>query len=701
VAEAARTEAGEWRRKFAISQEVAETNAAKLTEARVELGGQKRELDAAVAQAQSTTAKLDEMKKISDSMQRQLESTKGKLNDSTSGSSKMKEEMDGKFAALGNTNQQLVEQTDTFRKKINGLEAELTKCRDRAKVAEEDAASEEQKTLAERAAKDEVLEREKQLEQDLSKMKQACKKAETEARDNKARAENAVKDLAAAHEDLGTAAADLKDRDERVAALKRGLGEKEAAVGKMTRQLDEANSQLQNTNKVRAETNLHHEKKLAEAQEKNARLLEEMRVMGQDHALELQKKATETKQAKIEYEDRLENNEKEMAGLHELLSKGNVGTQELLDGFAKERDAYEASIRGLNAALAEKDAELGEVEADKEKVLEVSATQIKGLKKEKQAMAKEFVQTVERFQASLKAVSEDHKKQKDEMSEMTSQFVTLATFVRSLEGKNAEPVDAWFKEVVKSFEMLIEQNSSVKSALEEMKDDAKKSSLGKLDEQSKTLMLEEEVSRLEFDIQTAEQERDGKEGELKRAKEGFEEAVANNKKEFLELKALLESYKGKLEKSETRCNDLQKKTAGTGERLADAHKNSSEKNKMMEDRLNELETALKKVQREQQALLEQRDTLQKDGEDKDRLIRNAKADLEQTDKRWMGSVEDMKKKLEKQQQSVSDSNKTNQQLQKQCEQTKKLLLTIQQQRANLNDENVELKKELDELYKRE
>jgi len=322
------------------------------------------------------------------------------------------------------------------------------------------------------------------------------------------------------------------------------------------------------------------------------------------------------------------------------------------------------------------------------------------LKREQQSLVKSFVDAIEELQKDVKSVTEKHVRQKEEMGEMTSQFVTLATFVRSLENKNAEPIDGWFKEVVKGFELLIEQNSAVKANLEEMKDDAKKSSLGKLDEQSKTLLLEEEVSRLEFDIGSVEQERDAREAEMKGMHQVHVSQLKEGKDEVKKVKELLDGYKSKLDKSEARCAALQKKSGMIGETLADAHKRGGEKSKQMEERVADLEGQLKKLQREQQALLEQRNELQRETEEQERAVRLGKTDMDNGEKRWLGVVDDLKKKGERAAQNLSDSNKTNQQLQKQCEQTKKLLLTIQQQRANLKDENYQLKGELDEIYKR-
>ena len=107
---------------------------------------------------------------------------------------------------------------------------------------------------------------------------------------------------------------------------------------------------------------------------------------------------------------------------------------------------------------------------------------------------------------SLKLLQADHKRQKEDLNEMSSQFVTFATFVRGLEAKTAEPIEGWYQEVVKSFEMLVEQNSAVKAALEEVKDAQKKQNLGKLDEQAKTLQLEEEGEALRWASREAKRE---------------------------------------------------------------------------------------------------------------------------------------------------------------------------------------------------
>ena len=185
--------------------------------------------------------------------------------------------------------------------------------------------------------------------------------------------------------------------------------------------------------------------------------------------------------------------------------------------------------------------------ADNERVLESAASSIKDLKKEKLRNTRMSLTAIEQLQTQLKMVQADHKKQKEDLNEMSSQFVTFATFVRGLEGKTAEPIEGWYQEVVKSFEMLVEQNSAVKAALEEVKDTQKKQNLSKLDEQAKTLQLEEEISRLEFDIQSAEEEKAQKDTEIAEMVKAQKDKLDAVSRESDEAKETLEQYKKKLD----------------------------------------------------------------------------------------------------------------------------------------------------------
>ena len=282
---------------------------------------------------------------------------------------------------------------------------------------------------------------------------------------------------------------------------------------------------------------------------------------------------------------------------------------------------------------------------------------------------------------------------------MSGRFVTLAAYIRSLESKQTEPTDLWYKEVVKSFEVLIDQNTAVKANLEEVRDESKKQHLGKLYEQNKALMLEEKVSMLEFDVASARREKDDKEREMTEAAKLHENQLSLMKGEVADAKEAIGAYKAKIEEAEKISNDFMSERSANGEALARANADHSQKKRELEAKNAELQDALGKLEREKAAIAEGKGRIQKTCEEKERVIRQTRRDFEDSEKRWKSQSEEDKRKLERTAQALADCNMTNGQLVQQCDSTKKLLITLQQQKASYTEENQQLKVSKDSVVR--
>jgi chromosome segregation ATPase len=735
VADAARTEASEWQRKFKVAEEVAATNSRKLTEARVEAGSLERETTSLSTTVGNLSKENMEKEQFKNELEAKIIELEGELAKSYETKKKFSADTESQLVSMGSVNESLTQQNDEFRAQVQRYEADLSTLRDKTARLEESMEKNAAEMERTRALMKEGLEREKALEDEVATLKLSNQSVENSLVEQTVRADNCERLLGDANGEMEALKEELRDKDEKIASLKRMVVEGERAVTDLHSKIDEGKQQIENLTKARVESKLQSEKQLATATEKNSKLLEDIRLENQEHALELQRKESEAKQAASEYEEKIKGLESEMHEMHDLLSKGTVGQQvraggsgerasrtkvasglhcdhshplpphyprviqELVDNMKKERAAYDVTIASLQGKVAEKEEEIIAITSSNERMLELSAGDIRKLKVAKSEDLKSYLNTVTALQTQLGSISSSHKRQKEAMSEMTSQFVTLATFTRGLESKNAEPIDKWFKEIVKSFELLVEQNSAVKANLEEVRDEEKREKLGKLDEQSKTLMLEEEVSRLEFDISTVEGEKIQKEEEMAAKERQHRAHMRKAEKEIVDFKEMLKQYKDKIAATEKISSDLQGKMSSNGEALARAHKDNVEKNKKVEERNVELEGALKKLQREHVSLAETKDGMHREKEDTERAVRAVRREMEELEKKWKAKEAEDRKKLERALQSVTDGAKTNAMLQKQCENTKKLLLTLQQQRANLTEEVNSLKGELSGLYR--
>ena len=103
--------------------------------------------------------------------------------------------------------------------------------------------------------------------------------------------------------------------------------------------------------KMKGEAQLQYEKKIAAAQDKNALLVEELRVINREHLTELKTNDQYVAAMKGDYEKKIETTMLEAAELHELLAKNNTSSEGNIQKMATERDSYDEIIRDLTTKL--------------------------------------------------------------------------------------------------------------------------------------------------------------------------------------------------------------------------------------------------------------------------------------------------------------------------------------------------------------
>jgi len=350
--------------------------------------------------------------------------------------------------------------------------------------------------------------------------------------------------------DLDAVRGELRSAEETVATLKREAGDLKEENETLSNNLEESNAEIRSITKAKNDARLHHERKLGEQQEKIAALAEDMRRESESHVNDLQKKAGEMDALKSGYEVKIAEFEGDIDDLRELLQLKNDHSATTLAEMQIERETYDDTIRCLKSTINEKNAEIEERKEEHEKMISSSAKSLAAMKTRQQEIASGYVASIEKMQQALKAIKEENNIQKESMNEMSGQFVTLATFVRSLEASQSKPVNNWYNEVVKSMELLVEQNSAVKAALENSKDDLKRATLEKLDQKNDNLLLEEEVNRLEHDISMLGGETSTKDNERADLIKKHNKLVENLESEAKKNLDLLEKYKQKLTESE-------------------------------------------------------------------------------------------------------------------------------------------------------
>ena len=189
VAESARSEAKEWRRKFMVTKEVADDSSKKLTDVRVEFNSLRREKEALLTDVESLARKNLEaagQAELAEAARAAREKEGKEAEIDTNG---RVEELSQRLKALGNTNKMLQSQADKMRVTAGEVEGELASLRANHGEKLRELAGANEAVRGAMGQKEKVLMRERDTEEELIRTKVLKTKFQNEAEEAEAKVE--------------------------------------------------------------------------------------------------------------------------------------------------------------------------------------------------------------------------------------------------------------------------------------------------------------------------------------------------------------------------------------------------------------------------------------------------------------------------------------------------------------------------------
>lgn len=222
-----------------------------------------------------------------------------------------------------------------------------------------------------------------------------------------------------------------------------------------------------------------------------------------------------------------------------------------------------------------------------------------------------YVAMLSTMQTAIQRLKDDSLKNREFVREVMAQFAVLKAFCEQIWDKTHPPLESWKGELSSAFVKLFSKYQALKDNIEDTKDDVRRAQLSKEEERSKTLMLEETVSRLEHEISSYEMK-------IKEAEYKGQEKVAQQKqkidnlmKERSDMELRIQRLQQSLDAATSQARTLQLSNHNIQTTLGDSTVRNSAVKQEIQGKLNQLSTQLKRAIQERDSQMQISEELQK------------------------------------------------------------------------------------------
>ena len=688
------------KRKLKITQEIADSMSEQCRDARVEANSIKREHDNA-GKSHEEGKKL--LKNLSDecaALKSQLKKVTAEYQNAEEAHEQDRVDMHHQNDVLRQSHEALSIESAELRAKVIPLESDRRQLKEHilalgASLEETTQKRNEESALrakAEKTIKD-LNSASESLREKHREMQYAVQQANGKTEATK----ESVKQLEAQVDHLEEIES---DNDKKITKLTQQLQNSNKDKESLEQELEQMGNELVVQAKQRQLDQERWSAKLLSAKSEMEQAAQETKSHAESFALEAQRRAAEALDAQRLAEEKYLSVQSECGDLHSLIQQAQIDHQSSLEGWEAQQEDLENTIAELEKKLELSGEEIEHVHGTMLEEREKAQKQLGAVKTEMGKRGERYVAMLETLQMAIKRLKEDSLTSREQVREVVAQFAVLGSFCEQLWEKTHPPLDNWKGELSVVFTKMFNKIKNGQETIEDYRDDVRRAQLSKEEERSKSLMLEENVSRLEHEITS--KENNVKDAET-RAKDKLDSQKAKieglmNDRSDLELR--LQRLQQSLDAATSQARNLQYSNHNIQTTLGDTSAKQSALKQEAHGKLNEVSSQLKRVTQERDTELSQKNELQKTLDAMRASIEEAKVVKEQSTSEMAKQKADMEAAMNRHNAAMNSAGATTGQYQNQLKQTQELLKVVQAQRTELQTQNALLRGELDTSYKK-
>jgi chromosome segregation ATPase len=495
-----RNDLSETKRKLNVAQEIADTLSKQLREARMDVNNVKREMDSTVRSHQDINSQVDNATRQRDDLQRALNECQQMLARANDSAAKRQSDLASQLEIQRHMNEAANKEAADLRAKVFPLESDNRKLLNHiqeltATLAETSQRCEQEaqaRLTAEKRAKDLAVATEKMRERHLE-LQYSVRESEDAIKAHRAKVDEHVQ-FAEATEDK------LRESEERVTVLTQALAHAKDEISNLHHELEHLSNELVTQARIRQQEQEKVAAKQAADRAEMDRILRDTKMHSEDFTREAENRASEANESRQKVEKKLVALQKECNDLHELAEKLQADNQTNVHAWEAQKSSLLQTIAQLQDKCDRAEDKMGE--ATKTQLMEKEhANQIvKGLKQDMAKRGEKFVETLSGIQLTVKKMRDDAVSERNKVRELVGYVALLKGKVDVLDNVTSPPLMSVRPELENVFRKLWEKSEAIKEQLEDSKDDLRRAQLSREEERSKSLMQEEQISRLELEL---------------------------------------------------------------------------------------------------------------------------------------------------------------------------------------------------------
>lgn len=603
TAEEMQAELLECKRKLKITQEIADSMSKQCRDARIEANSLKREAENAIKNNEDARNLTKEMGDDRSKLQKAIKLAEDKLAEEIEKSEQSRVDLMHQNDILRQSHEALSVEAGELRSKVIPMEAERKSLKEHILSL---ATTLEQTTVRCEAEMQNRLQCEKKIK-DMTNASEAL-------RDKHREMQYLVQQANGKAEAAG---ATVQQQILQIKSSEEQIGQCEAKITQLTHQLHQAHRQREGLeqeleqvgNELVAyakQRQLEQDRwaaKLESAKSAISRSCEETKNRADEFATDAHKRAAEAVVSQKRAEEKYILLQNECSELHSLIQQAQIDHQNALNGWEQTRLELEEHIAVLQKSLENSEDEVENIHTKLVTEKEEHLHKISQIKSEMLSRGERYVAMLETLQMAVKRLKDNSISTREYVREVVAQFTVLKAFCEQLWEKSHPPLELWKTELGAVFKTVVVKFDRLKDHIEDTKDDVRRAQLAKEEERSKTLMLEESVSRLEHELA-------GGDAKLKEIEMHNHDKLAQQKsridtlmKEKTEFEGRLQRVQQALDAATSQAKNLQYSNHNIQTTLGDSSAKHSAVQQEVQSKINQLTAQLKRAttERDQQS----------------------------------------------------------------------------------------------------
>jgi chromosome segregation ATPase len=597
-----RMDLSETKRKFNVAQEIADTMAGQLREARMEVNNARREMDNTLKSCHDMNGQVENANHQRDDLQRALNECQQMLARANDAAAKRQSDLMSQLDIQRHVSEAANKEASDLRAKVFPLESDNRKLLNHIQELTGTLTETSQRCEAESQARLAAEKRSKELAVATEKMRERQMELQYSVRESEdvIKAHRAKVDEHATMQDITEAK--LHQSEERVTTLTQALAQAKDEIANLHHELEHLSNELVTQARVRQQEQEKVTAKVVADRAEMERILRDTKLHSEDFTREAESRAAEANEARQRVEKKLITLQKECNDLHELAEKLQTDNQANVHAWEAQKSSLLQSIAQLQDKCDRSEDKVAESNKtmllDKEQATQI----IKGLKQEMAKRGEKFVETLTGVQATVKKMRDDAVNERNKVREIVGFVALLKGKVDVLDNVTSPPILSIRPELESVFRKLWDKTDAVKEQLEDAKDDLRRAQLSREEERSRSLMQEEQISRLELELA-------GKDRGLVENEQRLQERIIAQKSKIdklsadnAALEAKIQQLHQSLQETSALAKNLQMTNQQMHSAMGETNSRHTENRQDVESKMGQLTTQLRRTIQEKDDL---------------------------------------------------------------------------------------------------